>query len=88
MIMASFVAGGICMAYLVAGLFFLRFWTETRDRLFAAFAVAFFVLASNRALLVLFREAHEAHSWLYLVRLLAYLVILAAILDKNRTRPA
>jgi hypothetical protein len=82
--MASFVAGAICLAYLVAALFFLRFWKETRDRLFAMFAVAFAVLAANRALLVLLREMHEAHSWLYLFRLLAFMLILAAILDKNR----
>lgn len=82
--MASFVAGAICLAYLVAGLFFLKFWKETRDRLFAMFAVAFAVLAANRALLVLLREVHEAHSWLYLVRLVAFALILAAILDKNR----
>ena len=82
--MASFVAGAICLAYVVAALFFLKFWKETRDRLFAIFAVAFAVLAANRALLVLLREMHEAHSWLYLVRLLAFVLILAAILDKNR----
>jgi hypothetical protein len=27
--------------YLVAGLFFLRFWRESRDRLFVSFSVAF-----------------------------------------------
>ncbi len=86
--MGSFVSGAVCLAYLAAGLFFLRFWVDTRDRLFAAFAGAFVVLAANRALMVLLREVHEAHSWLYLVRLLAYLLILAAILDKNRSSGA
>jgi hypothetical protein len=80
-----FVSGAVCVGYLVAAGFFLRFWTETRDRLFAAFAGAFMVLAANRALMVLLREMHEAHTWLYLVRLLAYILILAAILDKNRS---
>jgi hypothetical protein len=85
--MTSFVAGAICLAYLIAALFFLRFWKETGERLFAMFAIAFGVLAANRALLVLLREVHEAHSWLYLVRLLAFVLILAAILDKNRAHP-
>jgi len=84
--MFSFVAGAISLAYLTAALFFLRFWKETRDRLFVIFSIAFAVLAANRALLVLFREVHEAHSWLYLVRLLAFVLILAAILDKNRAQ--
>lgn len=84
--MFSFVAGAICLAYLTAALFFLRFWKETHDRLFVIFSIAFAVLAANRALLELFREVHEARSWLYLVRLLAFVLILAAILDKNRAQ--
>ena len=85
--MLSFVAGAICCAYLTAALFFLKFWKETRDRLFALFALAFAVLAANRALLVLLRDVHEAHPWLYFVRLLAFVLILIAILDKNRAQP-
>jgi thiosulfate reductase cytochrome b subunit len=85
--MLSFVAGAICFAYLTAGLFFLKFWKETHDRLFAMFSIAFGVLAANRALLALLREVHEARSWLYFVRLLAFVLILLAILDKNRAQP-
>lgn len=85
--MSSFVAGAICFAYLTAAVFFLKFWKETHDRLFAIFSIAFGVLAVNRALLALFREVHEAHSWLYFVRLLAFVLILLAILDKNRAQP-
>jgi hypothetical protein len=85
--MPSFVAGAICLAYLTAALFFLKFWKETHDRLFAMFSIAFAVLAVNRALLVLLREVHEAHSWLYFVRLLAFVLILLAVLDKNRAQP-
>jgi uncharacterized membrane protein HdeD (DUF308 family) len=72
---------------MVAALFFLRFWKETSDRLFALFAVAFAVLGVNRVLLTYFEEPHEARTLLYLVRLLAYLLMLAAIVDKNRARP-
>jgi hypothetical protein len=84
--MSAFVAGGLCVAYLVAALFFLKFWNETRDRLFAIFSIAFGVLATNRALLVSLGQMHEARTWLYLVRLLAFLLILFAILEKNRRR--
>jgi hypothetical protein len=82
-----FISGATFLAYIVAALFFLRFWKETKDRLFALFAVAFAVLGVNRILLTYFAEPHEARTLLYLVRLLAYLVILAAIVDKNRGRP-
>ena len=37
----DFLLGMIVMACDAAGLFFLRFWKKTHDRLFAMFAVAF-----------------------------------------------
>ena len=81
---ASLVAGAIAMGYLVAGLFFLRFWRDTRDRLFLAFCVAFGMLAVQRVALAVVADTREAAIPLYGLRLLAFLVIIAAILDKNR----
>jgi hypothetical protein len=81
--MSAFISGATAMAYLVAALLFVRYWREARERLFAMFALAFGVLCANRILLVLVAEAHEARSWFFLVRLVAYLLILAAIIDKN-----
>ena len=43
----AFVSGLIAMAYAVAGVFFLRFWRRTRDSLFAAFGLAFWLFAAN-----------------------------------------
>lgn len=84
--MNLFISGAIMMCYLVAGLFFLRFWQETRDRLFASFAVAFWLLASNRVAFLFIDEANEARSYIYVLRLLAFTLILVAIVDKNRSR--
>jgi hypothetical protein len=78
------ISGAILMGYLVAGLFFLRFWRDTRDRLFLIFAIAFALLAGQRLALVLTRDMLESQTGLYLVRLFAFLLILAAIVDKNR----
>ncbi|HKU59897.1 MAG TPA: DUF5985 family protein [Gemmatimonadales bacterium] len=78
------VSGAITMGYLVVGLFFLRFWRDTRDRLFLIFAVAFWILAVQRVALVLTRHMAETAAGLYLLRLFAFLLILAAIIDKNR----
>lgn len=80
------VSGAILMGYAVAGLFFLRFWRDTRDRLFLIFGVAFWVLGSQRLALVLTRDMLETQTGLYLIRLVAFLLILAAIVDKNRAR--
>ena len=84
---SQLISGAILMGYLVAGLFFLRFWRDTRDRLFLIFAIAFAILGGQRLALVLTREMLETQTGLYLIRLFAFLLILAAIVDKNRSRP-
>jgi hypothetical protein len=76
--------GVLLAGYLVAGLYFLRFWRDSRDRLFAIFAAAFVLLALQRLLLALEVALMEDHVWAYVIRLLAFLLILYAIVDKNR----
>lgn len=82
--MFEFVSGLITMGFVIAGLFFLRFWRRTGDHLFAAFAIAFWMLAANQALLVFVRIPIEERSWLYLLRLAAFTLILLAVIAKNR----
>jgi uncharacterized membrane protein HdeD (DUF308 family) len=82
--MTMLISGAIVAAYAVVGLFFLRFWTETGDRLFGIFAIAFWMLGVQRLLLALQLDPTEGHVWVYLLRLLAFVLILAAIVDKNR----
>lgn len=84
--MNQIVLGAIAMGFLTAGLFFLRFWRETRDRLFALFALSFFVLAVNRVGIGIASGPGGVGDYLYWVRLLAFVLILLAILDKNRSR--
>jgi hypothetical protein len=79
----AFLMGAIAMGFGIAGLFFLRFWSQSRDRIFALFALAFFVLAGNRVLLALLQERQENTLAPYLVRLAAFAIILGAIVDKN-----
>lgn len=74
------------MGMMTAALFFLRFWKESRDRLFGFFAMAFCLLALNRVLLVYVGEESEMMLAPYLLRLLAFGIILAAIVDKNVRR--
>ena len=80
---AEFLMGAIAMGFAMAGLFFLRYWRESHDRLFLWFAVAFEILALSRALLVFLHEDVETTVVPYLVRLLAFLIFLGAIVDKN-----
>ena len=82
----DFLSGAIVMGFLVAGLFFLRFWTRTRESLFIAFALAFWLLGLMQALLVFANIPDEERSWLYLLRLAAFVLILASIANKNRSQ--
>jgi hypothetical protein len=78
------ITGALVVAYAVAGLFFLRFWRDTRDRLFACFAIAFLLLGVQRLALGIFSASNEDLTILYIIRLTAFLLILWAIIDKNR----
>ena len=81
--MIEFVSGAVTMGFLVGCVFFLRFWRKTSDRFFLAFAAAFFLLASNQALAQWLGAADERIAYTYLLRVLGFVLILAAIIDKN-----
>jgi hypothetical protein len=79
----EFLSGAVTMGFVVAALFFLRFWRKTDDRFFLGFALAFALLALNQALAQWIGAADERVGYTYLLRVLAFLLILAAIVDKN-----
>lgn len=80
----GFLAGMIAMGHLVAGLYFLRFWRRTGDRLFLVFAGAFGLLGLNQALLGLSGAPPEDQGAYYLLRLAGFILIIIAIAAKNR----
>lgn len=82
--LTSFLAGAIVAGFALAGLFFLKFWKRTRDELFLAFTGAFWLLGLGQALLTFSDIPMEERSWLYLLRLAAFILILTAIWRKNR----
>lgn len=82
--MTDLLAGGTAVACLAIGLFFLRFWRDSRDRLFLAFAVAFWSFALNRLVLAALDRDHEARVLVYSLRAAAFVVVIAAIVDRNR----
>jgi len=84
--MIEYLSGAVTLGYLVAGLFFARFWKRTHDRLFIAFAIAFFLLALNQALAQWLGAADERVGYTYLLRVLGFVLILFAIIDKNVSR--
>jgi len=81
--MIEFLSGAVTMGFAVAAIFFLRFWRRTAERLFLAFAGAFFLLALNQALALWLGAADERVGYTYLLRVLGFVFILSAIVDKN-----
>ena len=84
--MELFTWGILAMASLMTALFFLRYWRSTRERLFIFFALAFAGLAANwTGLAVIDRPTGEAQqTYAYVVRLVAFLILIIGIIDKNR----
>jgi Ca2+/Na+ antiporter len=80
----QFLHGAIGMAALTIALFFLRFWRQTHDRFFLGFSAAFLLLMLERVMFVLVDATHEFRPLVYVVRLLAFVLIIAAVVDKNR----
>lgn len=78
--------GAIIMGYAVAAVFFLKFWRRTADNLFLAFAAAFLLMAATPLLTILLEVPREEQSPFYLLRLLAFLIIIVAIIGKSRRR--
>jgi hypothetical protein len=76
--------GAVAMACLASALFFLRFWKQSRDRLFAFFSLAFTLMAVNAVAAALLDTSDERRHFIYVARLVAFLLILYAIWDKNR----
>jgi hypothetical protein len=80
----TMLAGAIMLNAWAISVFFIRFWRKTRDRLFAWFALAFILLGVERVLIIM--SSGEAYFHVYLVRLVAFLLIIFAVWDKNRAR--
>jgi hypothetical protein len=84
----DFLAGALTLGYIVAGIFFLRFWRNTTDRLFVAFGVAFFLLALNQIIATYLEAGDERTVYAYGLRVLGFILILWAVIEKNiRSRP-
>jgi hypothetical protein len=82
-VLTSFLAGAATLGYAIASVFFVRFWRRTSDRLFIAFAVAFALLALNQAVVTFLEAGDERTVYAYGLRVLGFVLILAAIVDKN-----
>lgn len=79
--MFDLLSGAVGMGYLLGALFFVRFYRDTRDGLFLGFGMAFVLLALNQVLA--YDVPDENRAYIYLLRVLAFSIILVMIVRKN-----
>ena len=82
--MDQFLSGAVVMGFAVASLLFLSYWRRTRQNLFLTFAASFTLLAVNYGWLAVTDIPVEDRSPLFLLRLLAFALIIVAIVQSNR----
>lgn len=78
-----FLLGYIAAVSGFVTLFFLRFWRQTRDSLFLAFAAFFALQGGERAFGLSTPSPNLVVAWAYLLRLISVLLIVVAVLRKN-----
>jgi len=83
--MIPFLYGVAACASVTSAVMFLRYWRDLDDRLFLWFALAFAMFALNWTAIALLHPCDDVRHWYYVIRLAGFALILAAIVDKNRT---
>ena len=86
LVLKSFTSGALMIGYWTAGVFFLRFWKKTGDRLLRNFGWALWVLMAERVFLLFVSQMNEMRPFIYSFRLVAFALILVAIVEKNRQK--
>ena len=84
MTLLAFLSGAVAFGFILSSLFFLRFWRETRHPLFIAFSISFLLLGTGQMFLALGGIPDEQRSLVYLVRFAAFMLIIRAVVIKNR----
>jgi hypothetical protein len=86
MVATAFLSGAITMGFMIAGLFFSRFWWRTADVFFCYFGISFWLLACSQALSIMLAMPNDDQFWIYLLRLTAFVVLIVGIVTKNLGR--
>ena len=81
--MINFLSGALTLAYLLAGIYFYRFWRRIPDRLFLHFAIAFWLFAANETVNSMPSVNSQTAGYEYLLRVVGFIWILIAIAEKN-----
>lgn len=82
-VLDTFLLGFVCASSLVAAIYFLRFWRQTRDFLFLAFTLFFAIEGANEAYIASLPHPNLGSLAVTMIRLLSVLGVIFAIIWKN-----
>ncbi len=85
MMIKDVLLGAIAMAALTISVVFTRHWYQTRDRLFLFFSAAFAVMGLGRIAFAVVPSPSDHSPMFYGTQLLAFMIIIVGIVDKNRS---
>lgn len=93
MILTVYLSGITTATFAASGLFFMKFWRASSDRFFLYFALACWLISFERFIALFIHDTLQpirgnlegAATWIYLIRLLAFGLILLAVVAKNRS---
>ena len=85
-----FLSGITVVTFAASGVFFFKFYKTSRDPFYLYFCLACWLLSIERIAILAFigpaKTSGETSPWVYLIRLVAFLLIMIAIINKNRNR--
>jgi uncharacterized membrane protein HdeD (DUF308 family) len=81
--MLNFFSGMAAGGFLIAALFFFRFWRKIKDSLFCYFGIAFVLFAIAQTASLYIDAPQDDRTWIYLLRLAGFILLLIAIIGKN-----
>ena len=84
--MYELISGAIMVGFWVGGLMLYSFYRETKERLLLTFSIAFWMLSLERLALGFLGRENEPSAPVYLIRLVAFSLIIFAIADANRPK--
>jgi hypothetical protein len=85
--MIEFVSGVIASGYLVVAAVFFILWRRRGDPLLRAFALGFLLFALNQVLASALVTPTDPPALIYALRILGFVIIFGALLDRGPTRP-
>jgi hypothetical protein len=84
--MIEALSGAVTVGFIVAAALFLHLGRTNRDHLFLALGGALALLAVNQMLALWLGDDHDHIAYVYVLRVVAFVVVIAALVEQSWKR--